>query len=460
MPTKPRNSTYRNQKQSGKGSKLIELLNTVRRFIFHDLWSTDLSQLSPRFKRLFKYLRVLMLSLRGFNEDKVQVKASALTYYTMMSIVPVLALVFAIAKGFGLEQFVERMIISNFEGQEQIMHTLINFAHNMLSAKGGIMVLVGIVMLLWSVIKILTNIEHALNDIWQVEKQRTMIRKFTDYLAIVLVVPGLLLASSGLNIYITTQVQQMVQTSSLLTMASPFIMFLLKLLPLLLIWIVFSFVLIAIPNTKVSFPAGIVAGILAGTLFLVVQWGYVYLQIGVSRYNAIYGSFAAIPLLLVWLQISWLILLFGSEVSFAYQNIDMYEYEHETENMSHHNRQVLSILLLNHIVKRFKQGEPAQKSKELSEELHIPQRLLRNLLTNMVDCGLLCEVIAIDAQGVAYQPAIDPNKLTLDYVEEQLDNNGMTIEPPVEHLKRIQTVYGKFVAQYRQATHDTMLGEL
>lgn len=446
-------------KQRNKGFSLLNLLSKVRQFILHDLWSTDLSQLSPRFKRLFKYLRVLMLSLRGFSEDKVQVKASALTYYTMMSIVPVLALVFAVAKGFGLEQFVERQIMSHFAGQEQIVNTLITFSHNMINTKGGIMAIIGIVMLLWSVIKILTNIEHALNDIWQVEKQRTPVRKFTDYLAIVLVVPGLLLASSSLNIYITTQVTNLVQKSTLLSMASPFIMFQLNLLPLLLIWIVFSFVFIAIPNTKVSFPAGIIAGIIAGTLFLVVQWGYVYLQIGVSRYNAIYGSFAAIPLLLVWLQISWLILLFGAEVSFAYQNIDMYEYEHETENMSHCNRQVLSILLLNHIVKRFKHGDPPQKSMELSDELHIPQRLLRNLLTSMVDCGLLCEVIT-DDKGLAYQPAVDPAKLSLDYVEERLDNHGMTIEPPVEHLKHIQNIYGKFLTQYRIATHDTMLGDL
>ncbi|MBQ9470272.1 MAG: YihY/virulence factor BrkB family protein [Bacteroidales bacterium] len=441
--------------------RLIALLERGQRFVFHDLWSTDLSQMPPKLKRLFKYLRVLILSLRGFSEDRVQTKASALTYYTVMSIVPVLAMIFAIAKGFGLEQFVERQVMSHFEGQEQIVNTLISFSHNMLNnTTGGLMAVVGIVMLLWSVAKILTNIEHALNDIWQVEKQRSLVRKFTDYLSIILVVPVLLIASSSLNIYITGQVNDLAQSGSLLSIASPFIKVLLKLLPLLLIWIVFSFVFIAMPNTKVSLPAGIIAGIIAGTLFLVVQWFYVYLQVGVSRYNAIYGSFAAIPLLLVWLQTSWLIMLFGAEVSFAYQNIDMYEYEHETEHMSHHNRQLLSILLLDHIVKRFKRGQPPQKSKELSTDLHIPQRLLRNLLSNMVECGLLSEVLTDENKSIAYQPAIDIRRLTLDYVEAKLDNHGLTIEPPVAHLAQVRTTYDQLVAQHRAAAQGTMIGEL
>ena len=449
------------KKKKGIIVRLLGLLERGQRFIFHDLWSTDLSQMPTKLKRLFKYLRVLILSLRGFSEDQVQTKASALTYYTVMSIVPVLAMVFAISKGFGLEQFVEKQIISHFEGQEQLINTLISFSHNMLdNTTGGLMAVVGIAMLLWSVAKILTNIEHALNDIWQVEKQRSLVRKFTDYLSIVLVVPVLLIASSSLNIYITGQVNSLAQSGSLLSMASPFIMVLLKVLPLLLIWIVFSFVFIAMPNTRVSFPAGIIAGIIAGTLFLLVQWFYVYLQVGVSRYNAIYGSFAAIPLLLVWLQTSWLILLFGAEVSFAYQNIDMYEYEHETEHMSHYNRRLLSILLLNHIAKRFKDGQPPQTSMELVEELRIPQRLLRSLLTNMVDCGLLSEVLADGNKSVAYQPAVDLGRLTLDSVEATLDEHGLTIEPPVEHLVRVRSVYDEFVAQHRAATRDTHIGDL
>ena len=204
--------------------RLIALLERGQRFVFHDLWSTDLSQMPPKLKRLFKYLRVLILSLRGFSEDRVQTKASALTYYTVMSIVPVLAMIFAIAKGFGLEQFVERQVMSHFEGQEQIVNTLISFSHNMLNnTTGGLMAVVGIVMLLWSVAKILTNIEHALNDIWQVEKQRSLVRKFTDYLSIILVVPVLLIASSSLNIYITGQVNDLAQSGSLLSIASPFI---------------------------------------------------------------------------------------------------------------------------------------------------------------------------------------------------------------------------------------------
>lgn len=448
-------------KKMGKGFNPIALFKKVNNFIFHDIWSMEINELSPKLKHLFKYLRVLIQSLRGFNKDKIQVKASALTYYTVMSIVPVFAMIFAIAKGFGLEKFVEELIITNFKGQEQIMNMLMGFSHKMLqNTAGGIMAGIGIVMLLWAVVKILTNIEKALNDIWQVEKQRSYVRKFTDYLSIMLVVPILLIASSSLNIYVTTQVNDLVRNSEIISMASPIILFLIKLIPLLLIWIVFSFVFIAMPNTKVSFPAGIIAGIIAGTVFLIVQWAYVYLQVGVSKYNAIYGSFAAIPLFLVWLQTSWLIVLFGAEVSFAYQNIDMYEYEDESENMSSHNRKILSILVLDYIVKRFKNGEKPQKSVELSDELHIPQRLLRNILSTMVECNLLCEVLTDETKGVAYIPAIDISKLSLAYVEDKLDNLGMSIEPPVENLKRIRSIYDKFLTVYRNSTSETLLGNI
>lgn len=439
----------------------LALLKKLKDFIFHDIWVLDLDKLSPKLKHLFKYLRVLILSFRQFTEDRIHVKASALTYYTVMSIVPVFAMVFAIAKGFGLEKFVENQIMANFRGQEQMMNMLIDFSHKMLqNTAGGLMAGIGVIMLLWAVVKILTNIEKALNDIWQVEKQRSYVRKFTDYLSIMLVVPILLIASSSINIYLTTQLTALARSSELINLASPVIMQLLKVIPLILIWIVFSFVFIAMPNTKVSFPAGIIAGIIAGTVFLVVQWAYVYLQIGVSKYNAIYGSFAAIPLFLVWLQMSWLIVLFGAEVSFAYQNIDMYEYESETENISYHNRKVLSILLLDHIVKRFKEGEKPQKSMEICDMLHIPQRLLRNLLSTMVDCGLLNEVLTEQTKGVAYQPAIDIRKLSLAYVEEKLDNHGMNIELPVENLKRIRTIYDEFLIHYREATAHTLVGDI
>lgn len=446
---------------STKKNNPNELFKKGKEFVMHDIWTSKADELSPKYKHPLKYLKVLVLTLRRFGENKTQVKASALTYYTMMSIVPVLAMIFGIAKGFGLEKFVEEQIISNFAGQEQIMNTLIDFSHNLLhNTGGGIMAGIGIVMLFWAVIKVLTNIEKALNDIWQVEKQRTYVRKFTDYLSVILVVPILLIVSSSITIYVTSQVTDMAKSNELMSMASPVILLMLKMLRLILVWLVFSFVYIAMPNTKVSFVSGIVAGILAGTAFIVLQWGYVYLQIGVTKYNTIYGSFAAIPLFLIWLRYSWLIVLFGAEVAFAYQNIDMYEFESESENISHHNRKVLMLLILNHIIKRFKDGEKPLCSVDISKELHIPQRLLRNILSTMVGCNLLSEVITKDNKGVAYQPAIDINKLTIAYVEHKLDNHGATIDPPVEHLKKIRTMYSSFVNDYRKSTQDTLLGDI
>ncbi|BDX38071.1 hypothetical protein CYCD_14260 [Tenuifilaceae bacterium CYCD] len=448
-------------KKNGIIKRLIALFKKVQKFITHDVWSTHIDDLPPKLRNPLKYLRVILLALRRFNEDKVQIKASALTYYSLMSIVPVFAMAFGIAKGFGFDKYLEEQIIANFKGQEEVMNQVITFANSLLARTGGgIIAGIGIVLLFWSVMKVLTNIENSFNDIWQIEKPRTYTRKFTDYLSIMLIAPILLISSSSINIFLTTQINTIAAKHELLSYIGPLLMFILQFLPYLLIWVLFSFIFIAMPNTKVSYPSGIVAGIISGSGFIIVQWGYVFLQVGVSKYNAIYGSFAALPLFLIWLQTSWLIVLFGAEISFAYQNVEMYEFEEETDYISHNNRKVLSILILTTIIKRFKDGEKPLTSLELSKSLHIPQRLMRNLLGLMLDSGLLNEVVLKESKNLAYQPARHIEQLTLAYVEDKLDNYGLSIEPNIQEMKHVKSTCDNFTANYRSMTKDTLLGDI
>lgn len=305
------------------------------------------------------------------------------------------------------------------------------------------------------------NIEEQINDIWQIKTPRTLVRKVTDYLAILLIVPILLLASSALNVYFSSTINEMINNYSLAKIASPVLKNLIKLSPMVIMWVLFTFLYIAIPNTKVSFLPGLIAGIVAGTAFMVTEWAYITLQVGAARYNAIYGSFAAIPLLLMWLQLSWLILLFGAELSFASQNFEMYEYEHETENMSLVNRKVMLIVVLNYIIKQFKNGEQPQTSKQMSSQLHIPQRLLLSLIQQLTQCELIREVLIDEShQEVGYCPSTDINKFTLKYIEEIIDNHGENIDLPIENLESIRNMYTEKIALYRKQSADILIGEM
>jgi len=421
----------------------------------------NLEELPPKLKWLFKYLRVLLLALKGFFEDKVVVKASALTYYTLMSIVPIFAMAFGIAKGFGFEKYLEQQITSQFKGQEEFINRVIEFANSLLARTGGgIVAGIGVVLLFWSVINVLSNIEHAFNDIWQVEKPRSWIRKFTDYLSIMLIAPVLLIASGSIHIYLATTVKTIAQEIELVGYISPYLINMLQFIPYLLIWILFSFIFIAIPNTKVSYVSGIIAGVIAGSGFVILQWLYITLQIGVSRYNAIYGSFAALPLFLFWVQISWQIVLLGAEISFAYQNVDMYEYERETTHISHKNRNMLTLLVLSTIVKRFMQGEKPATSLDLSINLKIPQRLMRNLLDLMVNCELLNEVIISDRKDIGYQPARHVEQLSIAFVEEKLDSYGLEIEPDIPEMQQVKQMCSDFNERYRELTSTTLIGNI
>lgn len=447
--------------KEGRVKRITNFAKKTHQFITRDVWRTHVDDLPPKLQAPFKYLRVILLALRRFNEDKVQVKASALTYYSLMSIVPVFAMAFGIAKGFGFDKYLEEQIIANFKGQEEVMNQVITFANSLLARTGGgIIAGIGIVLLFWSVMKVLNNIENSFNDIWKIEKPRSYARKFTDYLSIMLIAPILLISSSSINIFLTTQINTIAAKNELLSYIGPILMFGLQFLPYLLIWVLFSFIFIAMPNTKVSYPSGIIAGIISGSGFLIVQWAYVFLQVGVSNYNAIYGSFAALPLFLIWMQTSWLIVLFGAEISFAYQNVEMYEFEEEADFISHNNRKVLSILILTTIIKRFKDGEQPLTSLELSKKLHIPQRLMRDLLTLMLDSGLLNEVLLKDKKNIAFQPARHIEHLSLAFVEDKLDNHGLSIEPKIEEMQKVTTTCNGFINSYRKLTKDTLLGDI
>jgi membrane protein len=407
-------------------------INKFIDFISIDIWRIRLEDLPFGKSFALKQLRVVLLSLRGFDEDKCFFRASALTFYSLLSVVPVVAMLFGIAKGFGFESILKKELIEKFPGgaQKEVLAKVIEFAETLLqSTKGGVIAGIGVVVLFWSVIKVLHHIETSLNDIWEIKESRSWGRKFSDYLALMLLSPLLVLLSSSSTVFVTTQISQLSDKFALMGFISPLITMGLKLIPYVLVWVLFSVTYILMPNTKVSLKAGLVAGIIAGTIFQVVQLAYISFQIGAARYNAIYGSFAALPLFLMWVQISWWVVLFGAELSFANQNVNTYEYEPDANRVSPAFKKLLTLQVAHRLIKNFANGERPLIDTEISHQLKIPIRLVHSILYDLVESRVAAQTRTEDDQKFGYQPARDINALTIKFVVDAIDQTGSNSIP-------------------------------
>jgi membrane protein len=293
---------------------------------------------------------------------------------------------------------------------------------------------------------VLSNIEHAFNTIWEVHRHRSLVRKFSDYLSIMFIGPVLIILSSSVTVFITTQVTDIIHKISILGYISGPIFTAMKLIPYGLIWALFTLVYMVMPNTRVRFSSGLTAGIAAGTMYQLTQWFYITFQVGTARLNAIYGSFAALPLFLVWLQISWFIVLFGAEISYSFQNADDYEYEPDFKNISPYYSRILSLLIAHRVVKNFVAGNAPFTALQLSHSLNIPIRLVRRILDSLVESAIFSKVPATTSKSFAYQPARDISFFSIKYIIDALEKNGVNTLPIVvtPELEAINQSLGDF----------------
>ena len=277
------------------------MIEKIKHFFTKQLWRSDFENLSKIQTFFLQQLRVLVLAYRGFKEDNILLRSSALTFYTLISIVPILAMAFGIAKGFGFEEKLDSSMQQYFENQQQVSDLLIEFSHSFLdNTKGGVVAGLGLIMLFWSVMKVLGNIELSFNAVWGIKTPRTLVRKFTEYLSIMLIAPVFIVFSSGLTILISSADNNLLAADNGFNLLGPIVQYFVKLSPYVLIWFLFAFIYVAIPNTKVKIKYALIAGIIAGSGFNILEWVYFNFQIGAVQYNAVYGSFAALPLFLVW----------------------------------------------------------------------------------------------------------------------------------------------------------------
>lgn len=411
-------------------------------FIRNDMWRIRRTKLPPGKSFFLTLLRVLVLSWRGFDEDKCQLRASALTFYSLISIVPVAAMAFGIAKGFNVDRLLEKELRGKFAGQGEVIDKVIGFSRSLLeSTRGELIAGVGLLLLFWAVIRMLGQIEGSLNDIWGVKEQRSFGRKFSDYLSIMLVCPLILILSSSVTIFITTQVTLILEKIAILGSISPIVLVGLKLLPYALLWGLFTFVYKFMPNTNVRFASGLLGGIIAGTIFGIVQWVYISFQVGVAQYNAVYGSFAALPLFLVWLQLSWLIFLYGAELSFAYQNVDTYEFEPDALQASHRLKTLLALQITHYLVAGFRRGEAPPSARRISHQLEIPIRLVNEILFALANSKIITGTETGGDGDRGFVPGRDIDTLTVQYVIEAMEKRGLN-DMPFAHTPEFEKLSG------------------
>lgn len=362
------------------------------------------------------------LSIRSFLNADLQIRAAALTYQTLLAIVPAFALLFAICRGFGFQNLVESQLFQLFPAQSKALSTALKFVDSYLAQSSeGIFVGIGIVFLLWTLISLISNVEDSFNRIWGITRGRTFWRKITDYTAIFLILPILMICSSGITVFMSTTIQE----SLPLDFLSPVVSTLLDCFSLILVWLFFAGSYLLVPNTKVKFKNAIVAGILAGTSFVILQWLFVSGQVYVTRYNAIYGSFSFLPLLLIWLQLVWLITLSGAVYCYSSQNIFEFSFSTEIAKISDDYRWRIILSVMTVSVSRYLDEEKPLDDHQIAARYGLPISLVTLAANRLLASGLLMNVVVKPGNDAyALAPAVNPSTLTLGEVIRRVADHG------------------------------------
>jgi membrane protein len=417
---------------------MVSKFGDISRFLQRDLWNLRLADLPPTRAAALRALRIAAIVGRRFTRDQCHLRASALTLFTLLSIVPMLAMAFGIAKGFGLQDAIERETLRRLAGQEEVARWIMDFAHTLLeTTRGGLIAGIGVVALFWTVLKVLQNIEISLNAIWKIDRHRPFSRRVSDYLSFMLIAPVLLVVSSGLTVMVTQQVGFMSERFGIVSYFESFILKVLHLVPYLVLWALFTFLYIFMPNTKVKATSAALGGVLAGTLYQIFQAAYIYFQVGMSNYNAVYGSFAALPLFLVWLQASWMIVLLGAEICYAHQNTALFECEPQIRRLNRAARNLAALSVMRYLARRFHEGERGCSEEDLVRAEGMPVLLIRQTLTELEKSGLVARMAPPEDNGGSsvsheerlYQPAVPVAQLTICRVLDHLEQNGESRVP-------------------------------
>ena len=409
-------------------------------------------------KRLgYRILQTIILFARGFKDKALNVRANSLSFSLLFAFVPMVAGVFAIARGFGFEELLQERISTSFLAEANIAPTIMEWVERYLeTARGGLFLGIGLVVLIWAVYAFFNMLELSFNNIWNVKQSRSFGRRLSNYMVVLLLVPIMIILSSGISIFLNSAAS----ASPVLQAIEPIRRVLLRLIPFVVASGVFTWIFIAIPNTKVRFLSAIIPGVIVGILFQLVQMFSVYLVMLFTRMSVVYGAFSAIPLILVWLHITCWLLLIGAELAFAIQNNDMFAYEKDLETMSRRYKDYIMLYLLSVIIRRFEAGESPQTAQKMAAEHQLPIRLVQQLLSRLEETSIVRRVYTEDEEEQAFVPALDTKSITVEMVIGRISAQGTE-----EFLQHTPAEMQAFWLRYQQMidanpSDDILVSEL
>ncbi len=416
-------------------SKTVSKAKSAYGYFWSGVWK------DPRKNVWTSIVKTLNLTVRSFTDTGLQNKSMSLTYSTVLALVPALALLFAISRGFGFQDMVQNELYVYFPAQQKAISTATSFVDSYLQQSSqGLFVGIGIVMLLWTLISLLSNIEDAFNSIWGIKKARSLPQKVTDYIAICLMVPVLMICSSGASIFMSTIVQDNLN----LPFLTPVINNLLELAPLVMAWLAFTLSYFLIPNIKVSFKYAAISGAVCAIAFQILQLLFVNGQIYVTKYNAIYGSFAFLPLMLIWLQLSWLILLTGCVLTYSLQNVFAYNYMGDISDVSQSYRREVELVITALVFRRFRRGRTPYTLYDLSKHYDLPMKLVNHSVEALRKAGIIY-IVSEDKERVGIAPAVEIGRLSVGELMRRLDAEGNS-----DFIPGFSEMYAPLLGRFRK----------
>ena len=429
-------------------------IQRIREFIQYDLWrQADMAVHNPKKRFGYRVLQTLILVGRGFKDKALNVRANSLSFSLLFAFVPMIAGIFAIARGFGFEELLYERLSNSFLAEANIVPTIMEWVNRYLeTARDGLFLGIGLIVLIWAVYAFFNMLELSFNNIWNVKQSRSFGRRLTNYLVVLLLIPVMIIVTSGISIFLNSAVM----TSPVMQAVEPIRRVFLRIVPFLVASAVFTWIFIAIPNTKVKFVSGVIPGIIMGVLFQVVQMFSVYLVVLFSRMSVVYGAFSAIPLILVWLHITCWLLLVGAELAFAIQNNDMFAYEKDLETMSRRYKDYVMLYLLSVIVKRFEQGDAPLSAQEMAEQNKLPIRLVQQLLSRLEETNIVHRVYVEQSEDETFVPALDTRQITVEMVIGRISAQGT--EEFLQHTpQEMQDFWQHYLQMCEANTSDDIL---
>lgn len=397
--------------------RMIEKGERLYDYCVSGVWS------DPRKTMKVRLIKTVNLTVQAFLNRDLQIKSMAITYQTIFAMVPALALLLAISKGFGFQEIVEKELYTYFPSQSKALGAALGFVDSYLAeASSGLLVGVGLVVLLWTLISLLSNIEDAFNNIWDIKTGRNTIQKIKDYIAIFLLIPILMILSSGISIFMSSTVLAVVPFAFM----TPMVNALMELVPVVLTWGAFTLCFWLIPNTKVEFRFAAISGAFSAVAFEVLQLLFLNGQIYVSKYNAIYGSFAFLPLMLIWLQLSWLLLLSGCGLTYSLQNVFSYNFFGNLTNVAESYFRKVLLVVTAVVYRRFHLGLSAPTRNTLSMTYGLPIRMVSNIADRLKGAGLVQYNEGSDGKddpGII--PTTDTDRILVKDVVARVESAGM-----------------------------------